>query len=476
MPTDATPTTSAKKFFRQAAKGKKTDHASKALQRLVENSPGFGSLTLFAGHVDCDTGPALSWTDGTNIYYPKAFAKISVAEQIGVVAHEAMHIAFRHVQRFEALRKHLGKLDHRTANIAADAIINQSLHGYSWLQLPGKPVMLVELLKEVLGEDWKAEDALAHWSFELLYKTISDRTPRQQQRGQGQKGQGQGKPQKGKGQGQKGQQPGGGPGDEDDDDQNGQGDSNADRAERYAKSKGFEEDMAESPTPLDPAKEAEESRSWRNRILRAKAGDGTHGILRRPLADIPDTTTPWEHVLRSKLTASLMPKSRETWAQPSRRWMALHEDYEAMGMEMALEPATDPNTPAMKVAVCLDTSGSIDEDLFNRFVAELVGIQRRTGATMYVIVADMTIHDEQMIKASEGKGGLIKKVTFKGHGGTDFSPALKRCDELKVAQIVYLTDLEGPARHKPKAPVIWAVPKRFGRGVQAPFGTLLMID
>jgi predicted metal-dependent peptidase len=456
--------TSAKTFFRQAAKGKKTEHASKALQRLIENSPGFGSLTLFAGHVDCDSGPALSWTDGTNIYYPKAFAKISVAEQIGVVAHEAMHIAFRHVQRFEQMRKHFGTLDHRMANIAADAIINQTLAGYSWLQLPGKPVMLVELLKEVLGEDWKADDALAHWNLELLYKTISDRTPRQQSRG----GQGQGQGPK-----QKGQQPGGTGSPE----QEGQGDSNADRAERYARSKGFDEDMAESPTPFDPAKEAEESRTWRNRILRAKAGDGTHGILRRPLADLPDTTTPWEHVLRSRLTAALMPKSRETWAQPSRRWLALHEDYEALGWEMALEPAVDPNTPAMKVAVCLDTSGSIDEDLFNRFVAELVGIQRRTGATMHVIVADMTIHDEQTIKAADGRQGLLRKVTFKGHGGTDFSPALKRCDEIGVAQIVYLTDLEGPARHKPKAPVIWAVPKRFGRrGVQAPFGTLLPID
>jgi len=95
---------------------------------------------------------------------------------------------------------------------------------------------------------------------------------------------------------------------------------------------------------------------------------------------------------------------------------------------------------------------------------------------MHVIVADMTIHDEQVIKATDGKQGLLKKVTFKGHGGTDFSPALQRCDALGVTQIVYLTDLEGPARHQPKAPVIWAVPKRFNRGVQVPFGTLLSID
>jgi predicted metal-dependent peptidase len=460
--------TSAKTFFRQAAKGKKTQHASKAIQRLVENSPGFGSLTLFAGHVDCDDGPALSWTDGTNIYYPKAFTKISLAEQIGVVAHEAMHIAFRHVQRFAQMRKHFGEIDHRLANIAADAIINQTLAGYSWLQLPGQPVMLVELLKEVLGEDWKPDDALAHWNLELLYKTIADRTPRRQSRG----GQGQqGRSRQPAGQGQ---QPSGGNGQQPEAQD---GDSNADRAERYARSKGFDADMAESPTPFDPAQEAEESRTWRNRILRAKAGDGTHGILRRPLADVPDTATPWEHILRSKLTAALMPRSRETWARPSRRWVALHEDYESLGWEMPFEPAVDPNSPAMTVAVCIDTSGSIDDDLFNRFVAELVGIQRRTGATMHVIVADMTIHDEQTVKASDGKQGLLRKVTFKGHGGTDFSPALKRCDEIGAAQIVYLTDLEGPARHKPKAPVIWAVPKRFGRrGVQAPFGTLLLID
>lgn len=438
-------TISAKKFFRQAAKGSKSQYASKALQRLVENSPGFGSLALFAGHVDCETGPALSWTDGVNIYYPKSFTKISLAEQIGVLAHEVMHIAFRHVQRFEQMRKHYGNINYFIANIAADAIINQSLVGYSWLQLPGKPVMLVDLLREVLGEDWKPEDALAHWSLESLYKTLIDRTPRQISRGQN---------------------------------SNTLGESNADRVDRYAKSRGFEQDMVESPTPLDPAAEAEESRNWRNRILRAKAGDGVRGILRKPLADIPDTSTPWEHILRSKVTAALMPKSRETWVRPSQRWLSLHHYSTSTNArtQFPFEPGVDLYTPTLKLAVCLDTSGSINEDLFNRFIAELIGIQKRTNAMMVVIVADMTIHDEKTITWADQKDQFLKKIQFKGQGGTDFTPALKRCDELNVAQIVYLTDLEGPANYQPKAPVVWAVPKRFGQHPKPPFGTLLLID
>jgi predicted metal-dependent peptidase len=455
--------TNPKKFFRQAAKGTNTQIASRALQRLVENSPGFGSLVLFAGHVDCEDGEALSWTDGNNIYYPKAFSKISLAEQIGVVAHEAMHIAFRHIPRAEALRRSQVDYSHRLANIAMDAIINQTLSGYSWLQIPGKPVMLVELLKESLGIEMSADDALAQWDFESLYKAISDRTPRTANRNSG-----QGKPQPGRnggnGQRQKGRNSDRlGPED---------GESPAERAERYAKSKGFEEDTTDNPNPYNEAHEQEEARTWRNRILRAQAGDGTHGILRRPLADLPSTATPWEHILRSKLNKTLAPRTQEDYSRPSRRWLALEEEF--MG-EMPYEPGINPNTPFMKLAICVDTSGSIGDDLLNRFLAEIKGVVSRTGAKTYVIVADCEVHDVFEV-SPDNLVQSIRKLEFRGHGGTDFSPALKKADELKVSQVVYLTDLEGPAEYKAKAPVVWTVPKILRNNPRAPYGTLLLID
>jgi predicted metal-dependent peptidase len=66
----------------------------------------------------------------------------------------------------------------------------------------------------------------------------------------------------------------------------------------------------------------------------------------------------------------------------------------------------------------------------------------------------------------------LQAIEFKGGGGTDFTPLLEEADKHRPDLAVVLTDLEGPARFRPRWPVIWAVPETCAAAV-APFGRKL---
>jgi predicted metal-dependent peptidase len=58
--------------------------------------------------------------------------------------------------------------------------------------------------------------------------------------------------------------------------------------------------------------------------------------------------------------------------------------------------------------------------------------------------------------------------------GTDFTPLLEEADKHRPDIAVVLTDLEGPARFRPRWPVIWAVPEPCERVLQT-FGRKLAL-
>jgi predicted metal-dependent peptidase len=70
---------------------------------------------------------------------------------------------------------------------------------------------------------------------------------------------------------------------------------------------------------------------------------------------------------------------------------------------------------------------------------------------------------------------LLDGLQVQGGGGTDFTPLLQAAEGFGPDLIVVLTDLEGPARHRPACPVLWAVPSEHAQA-QAPFGRVLVLD
>lgn len=447
--------------FAMKAASARADHRGRtALKRVIEKSPGFGSLALWVKYADSEETFAPAWTDGKVVTFAPAFAKFTLSEQVGVVAHELYHVAFRHVQRGAALRRISTGFDNQTFNIAIDALVNETLKGYDWLSLPGQCVDLLPLLKESLGISMTSEEALSTWSAESLYRALMDKEGASDKAKRYAEGKGFTSDME---YGDDGEGSDGEGSDED-----GKG-----------KKKGYMKDTREPKGELgDAAKDAKESREWADRLARARAGDGSKGLLRKPTADMPKVTTPWEHVLRSRLTTALMPETEETWARPSRRYLTLTSPDPRSGVEaydMPYEQGISQDKPAMTLAVMVDTSGSIDDGLLARFSAEILRIQAATGATVHVIVADWVVQGVWELKPEPGRKDL-GPVVYNGHGGTDFAPAIDVANKLKPAIGVYLTDLQGPASIKANFPIIWAVPKMYADGAHVPFGKMLVLD
>lgn len=108
------------------------------------------------------------------------------------------------------------------------------------------------------------------------------------------------------------------------------------------------------------------------------------------------------------------------------------------------------------VVLGIDTSGSITPKILEQFAAEMAKISHLTNEVT-VITCDATVHEVVKIHKMEN---FLKKVKFKGGGGTDFRPVFKEVEKQKQAPelLIYLTDAWGsfPEKHPPY-PVIWCL-------------------
>ena len=410
---------------------------TRAIQRMVEFAPSTGGLALWVRHEDlteraADAGPeaptpAPVSTDGHTIFYAPQFAGLPLALQIGWVAHEVLHIALRHPQRFLDLRASIGDVDLELFNLCADAIVNSSLCHLSWLKLSPSAVLLDKLLAIIGAAHTSLEKALLEWDVERLYRALDDRPNR-----------------------------------------NKEGARSA-RARSLANS--ADADLKPAPGAEGaPEMAAERTREWSERVMRAHAGDGEFSMLRTLLADLPRTRTPWEQVLRTLLARSLAPKRALSWSRPTRSYIA-NQGRIGAHRRLPWEPGFSGTKAVPRLVVIVDVSGSIEDRLMERFAREIEAITRRQEAALVLIVGD-----DQVRRVTEFEPGRsdLRDIEFSGGGGTDFTPLLQEADKHRPDVAVVLTDLEGPAHFRPRWPVIWAVPEAHASAVQ-PFGRKLTL-
>jgi predicted metal-dependent peptidase len=441
------------------------DHrGTRAIQRMVEFAPSTGGLALWVKHHDHpppSEAPAVS-TDGNTLFYGPSFEALPLAEQAGLVAHEVLHIALRHPQRYLELQQLLGDVDLKLYTICADAIVNSSLSHLSWLKLPRGSVFLPQLLYETLGERHEEQKALLEWDVERLYRTIDDR---------------QKTPQSGKGENSRRQ---GGEAENKDSAKSEQSSASQKTEERKdglrsarARSLGANVLMDLAPTPdpnAPPEAEAQTALLWSERLQRSHASDGLHSMLRSLMADLPKVRTPWEQVLRTQLARSLSKKIDISWSRPARSYIA--NQGRCGGRRMPFEPGSSMAKPTPRLVVIVDVSGSVDDKLLERFALQIEAITRRQEAGLTLIIGD-----ERVRKVEEFKPGVsdLRKIEFQGRGGTDFTPLLIEADKHRPDITVVLTDLDGPADYRPRWPVIWAVPEEH-RNAEPPFGRKLVLS
>ena len=124
-----------------------------------------------------------------------------------------------------------------------------------------------------------------------------------------------------------------------------------------------------------------------------------------------------------------------------------------------------------RVVLVLDVSGSIDDALLARFTREVQALTRRLEAALVLVIGDTLV--QEVRHCAPGQVDL-SGLAFARGGGTDFTPLLDEAAKHRPDLIVVLTDLDGPARSRPRCPVLWAVPEADARA-EAPFGRVLVL-
>jgi predicted metal-dependent peptidase len=430
---------------------------TRAIERMVEFAPSTGGLALWVRHHDLaeETTGAPVRTDGNALYYGAGFDRVPLAEQAGLVAHEVLHIALRHPQRFLQLQQLLGDVDLQLFNICADAIVNSTLAHLSWLKVPKSAVLLDGLLSGALKLNQSVEKSLLEWDVERLYRAIDDRqagsagSGRQQQRRIG-GGAGTSHPNSGRAQARE---------------------DGPRSAQVRALGADHVLDLCPHPDSLGaPEAEADEVRAWSERVLRAHASDGMHSMMRTLIADLARVRTPWEQVLRTHMARGLAPKLDISWSRPARSYIA-NQGRAGPHRRLPWTPGLRCAKAVPRLALIVDVSGSISGKLLERFAGEIEAITRRLEAGLVLIVGD-----DRVRRVERFEPGLpaLGKIEFNGGGGTDFTPLLEEAGRHNPDLTVILTDLDGPARCRPRCPVIWAVPEEHA-GRAHPFGRKLAL-
>ena len=124
-----------------------------------------------------------------------------------------------------------------------------------------------------------------------------------------------------------------------------------------------------------------------------------------------------------------------------------------------------------KLAVIIDTSGSIEEKILAQFFKEIDTIYRN-GAEVHIIECDAAIGNAYPYK----KNAPIK---ITGGGGTNYDPAFEYINKNKKLQIdacVYLTDGCAPEPTiKPRCPLLYVITPEGNKGEHLHFGRAIQM-
>jgi predicted metal-dependent peptidase len=138
------------------------------------------------------------------------------------------------------------------------------------------------------------------------------------------------------------------------------------------------------------------------------------------------------------------------------------------------------DSPSTTIAVAVDTSGSISQEILHKFAAEAQGILRCRGVkNMRLLSCDDEVH----LDVTLGPNDDIPS-DFPGGGGTNFCPVFDRINDLnypadggRPALVIYITDMDGTfPREDPGIPTLWVAyrPEWMGEGRNVPpFGTVV---
>lgn len=383
-----------------------------ARKYLVRAFPFYATLILRLPLVADETKKTMA-TDGRAIYYNPAWTMALPALKVaGVLAHEALHVALLHHTR-------RGDRDPRGWNHAADYADNAILLESGLFELPD-------------GALYRKD--LSGLSAERIYDIIKKERQEEQQ-----------KPKQGPGEGSPGDPGDGSPGDTG----SGQG---GDIWAGLPEKAGEVIDMpGEDGEPATAAEVAAEERAVGAAVFQAaqaeKSCGSVPGAFESVLEAHQEKPQDWLALIRHALQETV--RSSSTWSIRSRRSHALGVYLPGRSRQ-----------PMGKIALAVDTSGSVSNDELNRFGGEVQAIAEEVGLSGAVVIyCDARIN--RVDEYDEGEELQLEKPG--GRGGTRFDPPFRWLEDegFEPHAMIYFTDgVATVTVDEPSYPVIWATTTR----------------
>ena len=174
-------------------------------------------------------------------------------------------------------------------------------------------------------------------------------------------------------------------------------------------------------------------------------------------------TIRWSSLIRHLMSKM---KYKGSWRKPSKKY------YPKFYLPSRVK------TKSLKAVIAFDTSGSISDKEFNRIVSEVLGLVSEFRSFEFWI-ADCDTEIYNFFKVTPENKEKLRKVKYKGRGGTSFVPVFEKIKkELndKIDLLIYFTDGYGEfPKKKPNYPVYW-VRTTESAFVDWPFGKVIKLN
>ena len=349
---------------------------------LLLRASFFGNLATRLKLVNADEWCPTAATDGRNFYYNTRFIKMLKPKEVEFLfGHEVLHCVYDHFGR-------RGDRDPQLFNIANDFCVNADLKKHR----VGEFITSVPCLYDPKYQDMSSEEI-----YDILYEnaekidigSLIDKMIDEHLDGDGDSGSG------GSG--------------KDSEEGNGKGRPTLSQEERQK--------------IRDEIKEAV--------LAAAAASDGAGNLPAGVKRIIQDMTAPkmnWRELIRMQLESTI--KSDYTWLRSSRRgW---HMDAVMPGMKL---------DPMIDIAISIDASGSMGEDILKDVLGEVAGIMEQfPNYRIHVLSFDTQVYNPQQFDSENLED--ITGYEIMGGGGTDFDCVFEyfKANEIEPKRHIMFTD------------------------------------
>jgi len=204
----------------------------------------------------------------------------------------------------------------------------------------------------------------------------------------------------------------------------------------------------------EAANDWQEKVSIANEVCKDK-GTIPAGLLRE-MKELDTPQLAWHQIIKQRLKLIAINKS---WKKPNKKMMPWYF-------------AGRNKVKGITCAICIDTSGSMSDDILKRTLTEIWGLSQQFKAIKFYIMSCDTDLTEPFIVDTRTKNKLMS-IELKGGGGTDFRPVFKWVKENNIILdcLIYFTDLYGDfPETKPLFQTYWVT---NSVGQEIPFGRLI---